>query len=199
MTTDTVPVAHRLPKGLAVFRQFLAWVGRAELLLAIVALIVVVVLSATQAFLRYFWGGSLWWAQEVAETTILVTYFLGISYVFKTRQEIYIEFVAMLTPLRVQIAMFIFEQLVALTFALALLWLVWLFSPTMLNMQTPLLKLPGWAPFAPLIFSTAMIGLTSVYYCAFGLWALAGRPEGASSLIEVESRGLVLQPWQEQL
>lgn len=198
MIVDTMPVRHALPKGLAIFRQLLAGIGRAELVLATASLIIVVVLSAAQAFLRYFGGGSLWWAQEVAETTILVSYFLGISYVFKTRQEIYIEFTALLTPLGVQMLMFVFEQLVALAFTLTLLWLVWLFAPTMLNMQTPLLKLPGWVPFFPLILSTAMISLTSIYYCLFGLWAFASglRDE---SLREVEQRGLALRPWEVQL
>lgn len=192
------PETGGLPKGLAAFRQLLAWVGRIELTLAIAALVIVVVLAIAQAFLRYFGGTSLWWAQEIAETAILVCYFLGISYVFKTRQEIYIEFMANLTSLRVQVLLFIFEQLVALAFTLALLWLAWLFAPTMLNMQTPLLKLPGWAPFAPLVASTVGIALTSIYYCAFGLWVFAGRITG-NSIYEIEERGRILPPWVEQL
>lgn len=198
MTSDSQHLDQQLPSGLAVFRQLLAWAGRFELLAAIGALIVVVALATAQAFLRYFGGGSLWWAQEVSETLILVTYFLGISYVFKTRQEIYIEFVALLTPLRAQVLMFIGEQLVTLAFALAMLWLAWLFSTTMFNMQSPLLKLPGWVPFAPLIWSTVLIGLTSIYYCSFGLLALFGKVPGAS-IGEIESRGLVLRPWISQL
>lgn len=195
MTTQMRAEGRAMPRGLVLLRQFLAAVGRAELVLAVFALIIVVILSAAQAGLRYVGGMSLWWAQEVAEVTILFTYFLGISYVFKTRQEIYIEFVAMLTPVRVQLGMFIFEQLVSLAFALALLWLVWLFAPVMLNMQTPLLKLPGWAPYIPLIFSTLMIALTSVYYCLYGLWAMSSAT-AETSLAEIEERGIVLRPWQ---
>ncbi|WP_173932680.1 TRAP transporter small permease subunit [Chelativorans sp. Marseille-P2723] len=198
MIVDTMSAGHALPKGLAIFRQLLAGIGKAELVLAVASLITVVVLSAAQAFLRYFGGGSLWWAQEVAETTILISYFLGISYVFKTRQEIYIEFAAFLMPLGVQMLMFIFEQLVTLAFTLTLLWLAWLFAPTMLNMQTPLLKLPGWVPFFPLILSTAMIALTSIYYCLFGLWAFAS-VDRDESIREVEQHGLVLRPWEVQL
>lgn len=198
MIADTMPAGHAMPKGLAIFRQLLAGIGRVELVLAVASIIIVVVVSAAQTFLRYFGGGSLWWAQEVAEITILVSYFMGISYVFKTRQEIYIEFAALLTPLGVQKLIFIFEQLVALSFTLALLWLAWLFAPTMLNMQTPLLKLPGWVPFFPLILSTAMIALTSIYYCLFGLWAFASGVRD-ESIREVEQRGLVLRPWEVQL
>src|SRR5690606_10649934 len=100
-----------LPRGLAVFRQLLAFIGRLELLLAILALVMVVAISAAQAFLRYFFGTSLWWAQEIAETAIMICYFLGISYVFKTRQEIYIEFVSSMLPVRMQLVLYMFEQL----------------------------------------------------------------------------------------
>lgn len=199
MTGDiSSPIAPpALPRGLAAARRFLAWVGRVELVLAIAALLVVVVLSCAQTFLRYSVGGSLWWAQEIAENMILVCYFSGVSYVFKTRQEIYIEFAASLAPIRGQVTLFVVEQVVTIAFSLALLWLVWLFSPTMFNMQSPVLKLPGWVTFAPLVFSSAMIAVTSAYYLAFGIWALS-RGTGDNRIAEVEARGLILRPWLEQ-
>lgn len=184
-----------IPKELAVFRRLLAVIGRAELALAIVALMVVVVLSVAQALLRYLVGGSLWWAQEVAEHMVLVTYFLGIAYVFKTRQEIFIEFLTLMMPLRVQIAFFIVEQLLAFVFCAALIWLVYLFAPTMFNMQSPLLKLPGYVTYIPLLLSTMSIALTSVYYCWYGLWA--GPRIGGRTIHDVESHGLILKPWVE--
>lgn len=199
MTTEGMPtvVADPLPKGLAVFRQFLAWVGRTELTLAIVALVVVVALSSAQAFLRYFVGASLWWAQEVAENTIMISYFLGISYVFKTRQEIYVEFVSSMTPMKVQLALYILEQILTLIFAVAILWLVYLFSPTLFNMRTPVLRLPAIVTPAPLILSSAMIALTSIYYMAFGVWSFRRGTEGRL-LTDIEQKGLILSPWVEE-
>lgn len=199
MTTEGMPtvVADPLPKGLAVFRQFLAWVGRTELTLAIVALVVVVALSSAQAFLRYFVGASLWWAQEVAENTIMISYFLGISYVFKTRQEIYVEFVSGMTPMKVQLALYILEQILTLIFAVAILWLVYLFSPTLFNMRTPVLRLPAIVTPAPLILSSAMIALTSIYYMAFGVWSFRRGTEGRL-LTDIEQKGLILSPWVEE-
>lgn len=189
--------AETLPGGLASFRRLLAAIGRIELVLAIIALIVVVVLSTAQAFLRYSLGTSLWWAQEVAENTIMVSYLLGIAYVFKTRQEIFIEFLTGMVPIRLQMALFLFEQVLALAFALALLWLVYLFSPTLFNMRTPVLGLPAIVTPAPLILSTVSIGLTSIYYFAFGLRAF-GRPTSAHLIVEIEEQGLVLQPWADE-
>lgn len=193
----TTNVAHPLPRGLAVARQLLAGIGRIELALAIGALVVVVVLSTAQAFLRYTLGTSLWWAQEVAEMLIMVTYFFGISYVFMTRQEIYIEFLTSLSPLRIQLAFFLAEQVLTLVFALALLWLTYLFSPTLFNMTTPVLKLPAFVNTAPLILATMMMVLTSLYYLAFGVWAF-GRSSSAGLLAEVEARGLILRPWAQE-
>lgn len=183
-----------LPAGLAAFRRLLAWVGRAELVTAIAALLVVVLLSAAQAFLRYLVGASLWWAQEIAETMILVCYFFGISYVFKTRQEIVIEFLSAMAPVRFQVVLFVLEQVFVLIFVVALLWLTHRFSTTMFNMQTPVLKLPAAVTFAPLVVASMMMALTALYYMGFGLWALRnGGP--ATTLAEIEDRGLILRPW----
>lgn len=192
MPAETVSA---LPRGLAVFRRSLAVIGRAELVLAIVALLIVVVLSTAQAFLRYLFGTSMWWAQEVAENTIMVCYFLGISYVFKTRQEIYIEFVSSMLPVRFQLVLFLFEQVLALAFALALLWLAWLFTPTLFNMQTPILKVPVAVTYGPLLFATVMIGITSVYYFAYGIWTFRRGLAPGRHLSDIEQRGLILRPW----
>ena len=196
MSAEGLPtvVTEPLPKGLAGFRQSHAWIGRTELTLAIAALLVVVALSSAQAFLRYFVGASLWWAQEVAENTIMISYFLGISYVFKTRQEIYVEFVSGMTPIKVQLALYILEQILTLIFAVAILWLVYLFSPTLFNMRTPVLRLPAIVTPGPLIFSSAMIALTSIYYMAFGIWSFRRGTEGRL-LTDIEQKGLILSPW----
>lgn len=185
-----------LPKGLAAFRQLLATIGRAELILAIGALAIVVGLSIAQASLRYLTDISLWWAQEVAELTVLVTYFFGISYVFKTRQEIFIELLTTTFPMPLQLVLYMFEQFLALVFALALVWLIWLFLPTMFNMQSPVLKLSGAVTYIPLALSSLSIAATSVYYCAFGFWAFRNRVDGRR-LGDVEAHGLILRPWVE--
>lgn len=182
-----------LPKGLADFRRFLLVVGRIELWLAIVALLVVVALSTAQAGLRYSVGASLWWAQEIAENTIMVAYFLGVSYVFKTRQYIVIEFVSSIAPMRVQMILYIIAQILALLFAIGTLYLVYLFSPTLLNMTTPVLKLPAIITPAPLIVASAMIALTSVYYLSFAFWALISGVTG-TSLDDIEAVALIDLP-----
>ncbi|HEV7276812.1 MAG TPA: TRAP transporter small permease subunit [Devosiaceae bacterium] len=187
-----------LPRGLAVCRRLLATLGRVELVLAIVALVIVVALSTAQAGLRYLFGISMWWAQEIAEFTVLVTYFFGIAYVFKTRREIYIEFLTLMLPIRGQIALLVLEQVFTCVFAVAVLWLVLLFLPTMFNMQSPVLKLPGFVTYVPLVISSVSILLTSVYYGAFGVWAHRHQV-GGQTIHGVEQHGLILNPWAEPL
>lgn len=186
-----------LPRGLAGFRRLLRLTGQVELVTAIIALIVVVVLSGAQAFLRYSIGASLWWAQEVAENTIMITYFLGISYVFKTRQYIIVEFVSSALPIRVQLVFYVIAQILAFVFTLAILYLVYLFSPTLLNMTTPVLRLPAIITPGPLIVASAMIALTSVYYLALAIWALWKGPVG-HVIEDTELGGIILQPWVEE-
>ena len=90
-----------LPRELAAFRRFLSYVGKAEIVIAM-ELAATVVLSTSQAFLRYTFGTSLWWSGEIVQYAVFSTYFFGISYAFKTRQYILIEFVSAMAPPKLQ-------------------------------------------------------------------------------------------------
>ncbi len=199
MTDDTTPdgLSVILPRGLAAFRRLLRTIGNIELTLAVIALVVVILLSAAQTFLRYTFSASLWWAQEIAENTIMIAYFFGVSYVFKARQYIVIEFVNNIAPMRVQMVFYLVAQILAFIFCIALLWLVYLFSPTLFNMTTPVLKLPAYITPLPLIVASAMIALTSIYYLAYAVWAMAAGSTG-SSLYEMEAAALIHDPWEEE-
>lgn len=183
----------RLPRGLADFRRLLRIIGLAELSIAAATLVLVVVLSATQTALRYFWGGSILWAQEVSEIAIISSYFFGISYVFKTRQYILIEFLAGALPLRAQLFMYILAQVLTIFFAVSVTWLFFLFLPTLFNMRTTLLSWPAWLLPAPIALACALIALTSVYYLVFGLWALREGGD-AETLDELERAAVTNMP-----
>ena len=182
-----------LPRGLAGFRRFLAYVGQVEIGLAVFGLVIVVVLSAAQSLLRYAFGTSLWWAGEIATDAVFLCYFLGISYVFKTRQYILIEFVSYQTPVRVQMLFYCIAQVLAVVFAGGTVWLLYLFLPTLLNMRTPVLNMPAFLVPIPLAVGSAMMVLTSLYYLAFAIWALVcGLP--GSSVAEIEALALITAP-----
>ena len=121
------------------------------------------------------------------------TYFFGISYVFKTRQYILIEFVSAMAPPKLQLVFYCFAQILAVVFAGGTVWLLYLFLPTLLNMQTPLLGLPAFIGPIPLAVGSAMIVVTSLYYLAFGLWALVQGITGRT-LHDIESIALITPP-----
>jgi TRAP-type C4-dicarboxylate transport system permease small subunit len=169
-----------LPAGLASARRLLIAVGKVELFLAVVALVLVVVVSGAQAILRYTIDASLWWAQESAQLTIVIAYFFGISYMFKARQYILIEFFSMRFSVRVQMYMYIFAQILAIIFTVTCFVLLIRFAPSLMGMTTPTLGLPDMVRVLPFGIGSAMIAVTSVYYLAFAVWVLRSGVKGGS-------------------
>jgi TRAP-type C4-dicarboxylate transport system permease small subunit len=179
-----------LPTWLETGKRFLAVIGRIELTLAVIALVIVVVLSAAQAILRYTIGASLWWAQEVAQLTIVVAYFFGVSYLFKIRQYILVEFLSLKFSIRIQLMLYVFAQILTIAFTATVFVLLIRFAPMLLQMTTPTLGLPELLRSLPLAIASTMMVVTSLYYLAFGLWALATNVPG-TSLDEIEQMALI--------
>lgn len=179
-----------LPSWLESGRRVLAFIAQIELTLAVIALVIVVVLSAAQAILRYTIDASLWWAQEAAQLTIVVAYFFGISYLFKIRQYILIEFLSMKMSIRVQLMMYIVAQIITIVFTATIFVLLVRFAPMLLQMTTPTLGLPELLRSMPLAIASTMMVLTSLYYLAFGIWALSTGVNG-NSLDDIEEMALI--------
>ncbi len=192
----TAPPVALLPKELAGIRRFLSLIGKVEIALAVVGLTITVALSASQALLRYAFGTSLWWAGEIIQYAVFAAYFFGVSYVFKTRQYILIEFVSAAAPLKLQLVFYCIAQVLAVVFAGSTVWLLYRFLPTLLNMQTPVLGLPAYLLPISLALGSAMIVVTSLYYLAFGIWALAKGVPG-ETLHQIEAVALIAAPLQD--
>ncbi|MBL4811056.1 MAG: TRAP transporter small permease subunit [Rhodobacteraceae bacterium] len=197
MTTQTSQIADDavvdLPRGLAKFRRLLHIIGKIEITAAICALVFVVALSATQTILRYLFATSMWWTQEVVEISILACYFFGISYVFKTRQYILIEFLSSKGSIKFQLALYMLAQIFAIIFTGLITWMFYLFLPTLINMRSTILGWPGWLGPLPLVIASIMMVLTSIYYFLFGLWAF-GQEWDETSLDGVERHALTNIP-----
>ncbi|MGR3661703.1 MAG: TRAP transporter small permease [Paracoccaceae bacterium] len=179
-----------LPSWLESGRRVLAVIAKIELTLAVIALVIVVVLSASQAILRYTIGASLWWAQEVAQLTIVVAYFFGVSYLFKIRQYILIEFLSMKLSIRAQLVLYVIAQIITIVFTATVFVLLVRFAPMLMQMTTPTLGLPELLRSMPLAIASTMMVVTSLYYLAFGLWALSAGVTG-NSLDDVEEMALI--------
>lgn len=179
-----------LPPWLASGKRILVFIGRIELTLAVIAMVIVVVLSGAQAILRYTIGASLWWAQEVAQLTIVISYFFGISYLFKIRQYILIEFLSLKFSVRIQLMFYIFAQILTILFTATVFVLLMRFAPMLMQMTTPTLGLPEFLRSLPLAIASTMMVVTSIYYLAFGIWALVTAVPG-TSLDEIEELAII--------
>ena len=181
------------PTGdLAGFRRILALVGVAELWLAVAAFAAVVLLTIVQVGLRYFFEASLWWAQEVSQMMILVAYFQGIAYAFKTRQYIVINFLAERLSPAAQLRCYLFAQLLVIVFCGVVLLEGVAILPRQYLMLTYILHIPRMYLGLPLLFAAVSMIATSVYY-ALAVWRSARREPGAAAP-DIEARRLVVQP-----
>ena len=177
---------------LAGFRRVLALVAIAELWLAVAAFAAVVLLTIVQVGLRYFFEGSLWWAQEVSQMMILVAYFQGIAYAFKTRQYIVINFLADRLSPAAQLCCYLFAQLLVVVFCGVVLVEGTAILPRQYLMLTYILHIPRMYLGLPLLFAAVSMIATSVYY-ALVVWRAARREPGAAAP-DIEARRLVSQP-----
>ena len=178
--------------GAAGFRRVLALVGVAELWLAVAAFAAVVLLTIVQVGLRYFFEASLWWAQEVSQMMILVAYFQGIAYAFKTRQYIVINFLAERLPPTAQLRCYLLAQLLVVVFCGVVLVEGVAILPRQYLMLTYILHIPRMYLGLPLLFAAASMIATSVYY-ALAVWR-ASRREPDAAAPDLELRRLVIHP-----
>ena len=197
--TDDGAAAGTTPGGgseftgdLAGFRRVLAYVGIAELWLAVAAFAAVVLLTIVQVALRYFFETSLWWAQEVSQMMILVAYFQGIAYAFKTRQYIVINFLAERLSPAAQLYCYLFAQLLVVVFCGVVLVEGTAILPRQYLMLTYILHIPRMYLGLPLLFAAVSMIATSVYY-ALVVWRAARREPGAAPP-DIEAQRLVSQP-----
>ena len=184
--------AGRQTEGLARVRRALGFVGTVELWLALVCFTAVVCLTIFLVTLRYGFDGAIWWAQEVSQMMIMVAYFLGASYVFKTRQYIVVSFLFDRFPNRVQLPLYLLTQALVIGFCCIIVFNLISIAESQLSMRTVILHIPRFYGTLPLFFASVSMIATSVYY-AVAVWrAAAGRPE--EGIHDLEAPFLISQP-----
>ena len=151
------------------FRKVLAAIGTVELWVAMTAFVFVIVLTMVQVLYRYLLAGSIWWAQEVAQLGMLIAYFLGISYVYKAKQDIVVGFLLSRLPLRLQAALAIATQILIALFCLLLVVTGLELAPSQLVFFTYILNIPRFYSTLPLIIASASMSLAATYY-AIAAW-----------------------------
>ncbi len=170
------------------FRKILAAIGLVELWVAMAAFVFVLALTMVQVGYRYFFSGSIWWAQEIAQLAMLIAYFLGIAYVYKAKQDIIVGFLLNRLPRHLQIGLAIFSQIVIALFCVVLVLTGLGLAPAQLVFFTYILNIPRFYSTLPLIIASASMTVTAVYY-AMAAWQ--SRHATAEAAEEVERKNLI--------
>lgn len=178
MTFSAAP----LPEGLAV--KTLRLVGQVELILMLLTFIGVVALVSAQVFLRYLFNIGIVWAQEISQLMILVAYFLGTSYVYKSRQYLVIDIVFNRLSERLKLIFYLATQALIAAFCAMLLVELIGIAPFQLRMKTHILHLPRLFSSLPLAFASASMAATAVYY---GVRVVLEKRSTGRSLADIEN------------
>ncbi|MBL8701359.1 MAG: TRAP transporter small permease subunit [Alphaproteobacteria bacterium] len=150
--------------ALAALRRGLFLVGRIELLIAVAAFAFVGVLTTAQVVLRYAFAGSIWWAQEVAQLAMLVSYFFGIAYVVKANQDVAIKMVVERFPERLQRRIYVATQLLVAAFCVVVAFQGLRLAPQQLAFKTYILNIPKFYSTLPLIVGSMSMAATAAYF-----------------------------------
>ena len=179
MIANPAIAASQLPQGLALFRRALRWVGVVELIIAVTAFSCTVALNIIQISLRYAFDTSIWWAQEVSLLMMMIAYYVGISCVFRARHYVIIHFLVERFPLRTQLYLYYFAQMLTIVFCSVVLFESIGITEELLTTYTVIMHLPIFYWTLPLMIASASMIATSVYYF-WAVWNVAGRIPGAT-------------------
>ncbi len=172
-------------------RRLLRLLGQAELAVALVAFCGVIGLVSAQVLLRFAFDYGVVWIQEVAQLAILVAYFFGTSYVFKTRQYLVITLVFDRLAAPARIPLYVAAQVLTAAFCLLLVVQLLGLAPGQLRMRTFVLHIPRFYASVPLLIASASMAVTAIYFgLAVGLRARwgDGRPEEVEAAVSLFPR-----------
>ena len=147
-------------------RNTLAFLGRMEMAVTVLSIVVICCLTGASIVLRYFFGASLLWGEEVSLLLMKVMVFAGAAAVYKGRAYIAIDFVFRAFGPRGRYLLSIAAWMAAAGFAAVVAWQGMLMYPTQIHTRTYLLELPKFYFTVPVIYGAASIVLTSAFYAA---------------------------------
>ena len=166
--------------------QVLRVLGRTELFITVTAFCSVVALVSVQVIFRYTFDIGLVWVQEVAQLLILIAYFFGTSFVFKSRQYLLISFLFDRFPEGWKLPLYVFAQLLTAAFCTVLFVELIRIAPGQLYMKTYILHIPRFYSSLPLLIASMSMAITALYYAWVSIGA-AARLEHDSGLDAIEA------------
>ena len=190
MNSNQVLEQRALPKGLAYYRQILKYLGRIEVVVALIGFCATVILNCIQIALRWGFDKSIWWVQEVSLLMMMIAYFIGISCVYRLRHEVIIRFLVDRLPVKVRFFFYYMAEIWTIVFCSVVLVSGIGDAPGLLTTYTVIMHLPEFYWTLPLLVASASMILTSVYYFA-AMWTSSKSSEGKDNIDAVESEIMI--------
>lgn len=190
MNSNQVLEQKSLPKGLILFGRVLRYLGRVEMVVALIGFCATVGLAFIQIALRWGFEKSIWWVQEVSLLMMMIAYFIGISCVYRMRHEVIIRFVVDRLPVRVQFFFYYLAEVMTIVFCLVVLLAGITDVPGLLTTYTVVMHLPEVYWTLPLLIASTSIILTSVYYLT-AMWTSSARQSQARDIDALEADILI--------
>lgn len=179
---------RREPPGLAILRVTVNALGRAEMVVAILALSSAALIGMAQIALRYTTGRSFWWGQEVSILLMLVAYFVGGAVVYRLRYDVVVSyFVDRMAP-SLQNPVYMFVQVLTLMFWLTLAWQLVTMIPAGLKTYSAIMRIPKVFAMLPLLYASISISLLSLYVLLTRLHAGWTAPVGSVDEVDRQIR-----------
>ncbi|MBM3525476.1 MAG: TRAP transporter small permease subunit [Alphaproteobacteria bacterium] len=171
----------REPATLRAARSGLAFLGRCELIVVVLSLISVTVLTGIGVVLRYAFGSSLLWAQEIALLLMQLMVFCGGAVLYKARAYLIITLVFDRLSERTQQVFALATWIIACVFFAVVFWQAILLYPKEISITTFILELPKFYYTVPMLYASASLFLCGLYFAAVAALLLREGGFGAGS------------------
>ncbi|WP_352401016.1 TRAP transporter small permease [Anaerotignum sp.] len=142
--------------------NFLKWLDeKFELTVCSILMVAMTVLIFVQVIMRYVFGSSLVWSEELARYIFIWLIYLGISYGARIMKHIKIEAAMGLFPQKLRPFVVILGDVLFLAFSVIIVYLAYgvVMSQVRLGQNSPAMQIPMW-----FMYSAPMVGfgLTAV-------------------------------------
>ncbi|KXL52772.1 ectoine TRAP transporter small permease protein TeaB [Anaerotignum neopropionicum] len=136
--------------------KFLKWLDEEfELAICSILMVIMTVLIFIQVIMRYVFGSSLVWSEEMARYVFIWLIYLGISYGARVMKHIKIEAALGLFPKKLRPFVIILGDVLFLVFSVVIVYLAYdvVMHQVKLNQKSPAMQIPMW-----FMYSAPMVG-----------------------------------------
>lgn len=141
---------------LKVVERFDRYLGGFERALLVLLTAILTAILCSQVILRYFFNSPLFWAEEVSVQLLLMTSFIGVSYLIYLGKLVRVDFLLLMLPVgfRVNVMLRVLDLIALVTLGiLCAVATEWILRPEIRGDVSPTTQIPKWYNYAIMVFS----------------------------------------------